>query len=88
KKAISLAIANQMKKDYLNWNRETVNDNIILMELERVSEGALTLPEDTRLIAPTEVLGRNPGALSAAKKKKPNKKKDFSNKRVNNPRQR
>ncbi|MDA3943203.1 MAG: DUF4290 domain-containing protein [Bacteroidetes bacterium] len=88
KKAISLAIANQMKKDYLNWNRETVNDNIILMELERVSDGALTLPEDTRLIAPTEVLGRNPGALSAAKKKKPNKKKDFSNKRVNNPRQR
>jgi len=87
KKAMSLAIANQLKKDYLSWNRDTVNDNIILAELERVSNGALTLPEDTRLIAQAEVVSKNPAAQSAAKKKKPNKKKEFAYKRNNSPRQ-
>lgn len=87
KKAMSLAIANQLKKDYLNWNRETVNDSIIVAELERVSNGVLTLPDDTRLIAQSEVVSKNPAAQSAAKKKKPNKKKEFAYKRNNNPRQ-
>ncbi|MDD3637238.1 MAG: DUF4290 domain-containing protein [Bacteroidales bacterium] len=76
KNAISLAIANQLKKDYLNWNRETVNDPIIIAELERVSGGALTLPENTKLVSPTEVLGKTPAHQAANKKKKPNKKKD------------
>jgi hypothetical protein len=88
KKAMSLAIANQLKKDYLNWNKESVNDNIILAELERVSNGELVLPDDTRLIAQSEVVGRNPAAQSAAKKKKPNKKKEFAYKRNNNRQQR
>jgi hypothetical protein len=88
KKAMSLAIANQLKKDYLNWNKESVNDNIILAELERVSNGELVLPDDTRLIAQSEVVGKNPAAQSAAKKKKPNKKKDFGYKRNNNRQQR
>lgn len=81
KAAMSLSIANQLKKDYLNWNRESVNDSIILEELERVSNGVLSLPANTKLIAQTEVVARNPAAQSAAKKKKPNKKKEFTYKR-------
>ena len=31
--ALLLSVANQMKRDYLNWNRETVNDLLILEDL-------------------------------------------------------
>jgi hypothetical protein len=86
KRTITLAIANQLKKDYLNWNRETVNDQIIIAELERVSDGALTLPENTRLISPSEVLGKTPANQAANKKKKPNKKKDNYKSRGNSNR--
>ena len=86
KRTITLAIANQLKKDYLNWNRETVNDQIIIAELERVSNGALTLPENTRLISPSEVLGKTPANQAANKKKKPNKKKDNYKSRGNSNR--
>ena len=86
KKDISLAIANQLKKDYLNWNRETVNDPIILAELERVSDGALSLPDNTKLVSPSEVIGRTPANQAANKKKKPNKKKDNFKSRGNSNR--
>ncbi len=86
KRTITLAIANQLKKDYLNWNRETVNDQIIIAELERVSDGALTLPENTRLISPSEVLGKTLANQAANKKKKPNKKKDNYKSRGNSNR--
>ena len=35
------AIANHMKKSYLSWNRDTVNDELILKDLQRLSNGQL-----------------------------------------------
>lgn len=32
-------IANHMKKSYLSWNRESVDDEVILKDLEKLSEG-------------------------------------------------
>ena len=43
-------VANHMKKDYLNWNKEGVEDQKILDDLCEYSDGKIKLtPEDLRL---------------------------------------
>ena len=65
KDALVRAIANQMKKSYLNYNRESVNDDLIEKHLDILSESRLKLHEDMRLTATNDILAaRN-------KKKKP-----------------
>ena len=39
-------IANLLKTSYLQWNRDTVNDNLIIKQLEELSEGKLTIETD------------------------------------------
>lgn len=56
KQALVLAIANQMKKSYLRWNRESVNDLTITKNLTELSDGKLQLSEDVQLIAISEVI--------------------------------
>lgn len=41
--ALALAIANHMKKCYLNWNKDTVEDTVIFGHLRELSEGKLDL---------------------------------------------
>ncbi|MBK5191779.1 MAG: DUF4290 domain-containing protein [Flavobacteriaceae bacterium] len=43
KEALTYAIANHMKKSYLNWNRETVDDDIIFGHLNELSGGKINL---------------------------------------------
>lgn len=50
RKAYSLVIANYMKLAYRTWNREHfVSDDVILGDLEALSEGELSLHHDTAL---------------------------------------
>ena len=58
KQALVFAIANQMKKSYLKWNRESVNDQTIAKHLSELSDGKLILPEDAQLIAISDVIQR------------------------------
>lgn len=41
RKALITAIGNQMKKAYLTWNKDTVEDEIILNDIRRISEGKI-----------------------------------------------
>jgi hypothetical protein len=45
KDALVYAIANHMKKCYLNWNKDTVDDDVILSHLDELSGGKLTLKD-------------------------------------------
>lgn len=45
KDALVYAIANHMKKCYLNWNKDTVDDDVILSHLKDLSGGELSLQE-------------------------------------------
>lgn len=56
KDAIILAIANYLKKSYLTWNRDSVNDETILKHLEELSKGKLELKEDTQMISTSDAL--------------------------------
>ena len=71
KSKLVIAIANQMKKSYVNWNLDTVEDEIILNQLTKLSKGKLSVPEATELSKFTP----NPKQqnLHARKKKKNNR---------------
>ena len=63
-------IAINMKKSYLSWNRDGVEDEIIIKDLERLSNGALKVTEiarytESRIHPPQRTQG------SANKKKRP-----------------
>ena len=49
KKKLVIAIANQMKKSYVNWNLDTVEDEIIFNQLMKMSNNKLSVPEGTEL---------------------------------------
>jgi hypothetical protein len=73
-------IANLMKKAYLNWNRDSVSDELIRDQLEELSNGKLTLKEHQRLVSTHDILGQQkkaqesranaPGSGKSKKKKK------------------
>ena len=55
-------IGSYMKMIYKNWSRENVTDDAIRLDIEKLSEGDLTLPENADLDALTKSLRkRKPG---------------------------
>ena len=60
KHLISL-IANQMKKCFINWNKDSVEDQKILDDLREYSQGAISLsPEDLQLCGQRTYVQRRP----------------------------
>jgi len=49
KKALVEQIANLMKRSYLTWNRDSVNDEVILKQLGELSKGELKLADSSAL---------------------------------------
>ncbi len=64
KDALVHAIANHLKKQYLAWNRESVDDTQIFEHLKVLSKGKLELKAELQLNTTNEILARN-------RKKKP-----------------
>lgn len=83
--ALLLSVANQMKRDYLHWNRETVNDLLILDDLYKLSGETFAMPTDTKLASTNEILGKVQPIQQQqqAKKKKTNNKKQQGKKSPN-----
>lgn len=46
KSALAQQIAHTMKRQYLQWNRDSVDDDLIREQLAELSEGRITLPDD------------------------------------------
>ena len=72
KDKLTLAIANQMKKSYVNWNRDSVEDKLIFKQLKQLSNGQLSLSENTEL-----------ASVAVIKKGNNNRKKKQNNKHRN-----
>ena len=73
-------IAHAMKRQYLQWNRDTVDDALIAEQLSELSGGRLSLPEGFRFHDSKELLDAITTAQSRkengeGKKKKKKKKK-------------
>ncbi|HTX89397.1 MAG TPA: DUF4290 domain-containing protein [Bacteroidales bacterium] len=59
KEALVRAIAIHLKKSYLNWNRESVTDDLIEEHLSKLSGKKLKFHEDINLTATNDLLARN-----------------------------
>ncbi|WP_185877281.1 DUF4290 domain-containing protein [Blattabacterium cuenoti] len=57
KKELLYSIANTMKKNYLRWNKNIVEDNIIFKDLEKLSKGKICLlNNNTPLLQNSKIL--------------------------------
>lgn len=68
-------IANLMKKLYLTWNRDTVEDAIITQQLLEMSDSQIVLPKDFTYTPSQELLAKGSVVNNSTKKKKKKKKK-------------
>jgi hypothetical protein len=59
KEGIVKLVANHLKKSYLTWNRESVDDTLIYKHLDELSHGKLEIPHDEQLNATSEILALN-----------------------------
>ena len=80
KSVLSQQIAHTMKRQYLQWNRNTVDDGLIAEQLAELSDGRLTLPEGFTFMSSQELLNAMEAAAAKkeaneAKRKKRKKKK-------------
>jgi hypothetical protein len=78
KEDLIIAIANHMKKLYLTWNRESVEDDVIAESLLEMSKGTLKLSEGVRLNETRDIL------LAKPKKKKFNPRPGNNNQQNKN----
>lgn len=78
KEALEFAIANHMKKCYLNWNKDTVEDSVIFKHLLELSNGKIDLA------AKEEDLSESSNLMKQRKKFSNNKNQQRNNKNRNN----
>jgi hypothetical protein len=82
KEALVVSIANLMKKHYLTWSRNSVDDAQILSDIKRISRGKLSASEDLELIATKEIIPRNTNtSTNNSKNRKKGKRKSYKPKK-------
>ncbi len=69
KNALTEQIANLMKRSYLTWNRDSVNDEVILKHLNELSGGGLKLAESSILRSTQTFVQRSGQSRDRDKKK-------------------
>lgn len=74
KDALVFTIANHMKKSYLNWNRDTVEDKMIFEHLRELSNGKLNLKNSDEDLTEAENLLRSKKKFTKNPPKKSNRK--------------
>ena len=89
REALAYSLAAQMKRNYLNWNKNVVNDQVIFDDLKTISGGRLVIAEEAKLSGNVELPGKaqqqSKQQQQGKKKKKkvPNLKANMNN--PNNP---
>ena len=81
KEALVLTIANHMKKCFLNWNKDTVDDAVIFNHLYELSDGKLNLKGSSETLTDATSLMRSKKKYGSNNNKKGHHKKNTSNNR-------
>lgn len=79
RKALYFVIANHMKKCYLNWNKDTVDDNVIFKHLIDLSNGKIDLTDNNEPLSEVKDLlkKRKPTNKNTGKQHQNYKKKNY-----------
>lgn len=74
-------VANTMKKNYLNWNKNVVNDSTIIQDLQKLTSNDVIIPDDLQLSEIKDLVNKqkntpknNPKQQNKYKNRKPGKK--------------
>lgn len=67
KDGLVLTIANHMKKCFLNWNKDTVEDDVIFVHLFELSDGKLNLKESGQALRNSSILLKTKNRFSDTK---------------------
>lgn len=71
KESLIKLLANHMKKSYLTWNREVVNDEQIFFDLKELSGGRINVQaEDLKLSETRDILSKNRKKSRSSQNKK------------------
>lgn len=81
KEALVYTIANHMKKCFLNWNKDTVEDEVIYDHLFELSDGKINLRNSDEDLSDANSLMRSKSRQGNKNSKKNNNKKKYSNNR-------
>lgn len=83
KNALIQIIVNLMKKTYLTFNQDSVEDKQILADLKLISKGQLTVPETLQILGTNDILSMNKKKTPPTNKngKQPQKKQNFKKRR-------
>ncbi len=83
KEALVYTIANHMKKSFLNWNKDTVEDDVIFGHLYEMSNGKINLKNSEEDLSDSTSLLRTKSKYGGSKNtsKKPKKKYSSNRKR-------
>ncbi|MCB9202950.1 MAG: DUF4290 domain-containing protein [Flavobacteriales bacterium] len=73
KELLIKTLANQMKKAYLNYNRNQVDDKTIVKHLNEISNGKISLDENTVLMQASNISTSNQQKRGKKRKSKPRK---------------
>ena len=87
REALAYSLAGQMKRNYLEWNKSVVNDQVILDDLKNISGGRLVISEESKLngnadLGKVQPQAKQPQQQQQGKKKKkkvPNLKANMNN---------
>ena len=87
REALAYSLAAQMKRNYIEWNKSVVNDQVIIDDLKTISGGRLVIADEAKLNSsemPAKPQQAKPQPQGKKKKKKvPNLKANMNN--TNNP---
>ena len=81
---MGVAVANMMKRSYLNWNRDSVEDRVIKKNLRELSGGKISIPEEVELMDSKDLIdpatrnnnNNNRGRKGRSKRKKNNRRRN------------
>lgn len=77
KDSVKLLLANQMKKNYVKWNKDFVDDQIIFRHLHELSDGNLSFPGHESLMQVAPQNNNNNSINSSINNNNNNKKRIF-----------
>ena len=88
KEGLILTIANHMKKCFLNWNKDTVEDDVIFNHLYELSDGKINLKNSNEDLSDASDLLKTKKRFSSSNSNSSNKKNYKSNSNRNSNRKR
>ena len=75
KQELTQMIANLMKRSYLNFNRDSVNEEMIVEQLTSLSKGMLTLDPEFKFVHTNEIISQSPKRTTKSQGKGRSKKR-------------